>query len=365
MGAVSLSKMADSRDSGGAGPSGEFVIRTQLAQARVTQERHEEECGSQKSPLVGLRYSSDESCLWRWANSPIDYRIERAVTNFADLDEAERNSVRDSLAMDDFHTLLTFAHRCALATLRCRDASKIETAFIALAMIELERIDWRDLLVANRLVCYAGQQLGAPVSNLVGRAMQLAAPQTAEALLEDRITRIDLARSCGYREVCTSEGVALFGTGYKRYSPQADLAKIAFECAVAFEDNGYEIGSIDVASDIPLTWLDSSDGSAIATMVRGFSGCVCIRGVPRADPAPLSSGQSLLVFLAEAASEEDARAVAAAAENSSNSLHTQLGLATRRLCASIIQRSWMADTPPLEDMRSLERLRFVVKQLLV
>ncbi len=341
------------------------MIGMQLAEATAAQQRHEVARGCQHSPLADLRYSRLESRLWRWANSPVDLCIETIVANFARLGEAERNSVRDSLTMDDFYTLLTFAKRCALATLRSCDAGKIEPAFTAMAMIELKRIDWRDLLVTRGLACYSGQRLGASVANLVTQTMEMAEPQTAKALLGDRRTRIDLAKSCGLREVSTPEGVALFNTGYERFSPKADLIGIAFSGAVALEDSGYEIGSVEVASGVPLTWLNSSDGSAIARMVRDFSGCVQIHGIPHADPAPLSSGQSLLVFVVEAASEKDAREVAAAVQNSSSSLRTQIGLNSGQLCAVIIQWSWMADTLPLEDVRSLERLRVVFERLLV
>lgn len=349
----------------GARSSETFVIGTQIAQARAAQNRHDEEHGSQPSPMAGLRYSNAEGRLWRWVESPIDSSIEAIVADFAGLDHAQRNAMRDSLTMDDFYTLLTFTRRCALATLRSGEPSKLEPAFIAIAMIELERIDWRDLLVANWLVRYAGQRQGVSVKDFVSRAIELAEPQTAEALRRDRSARIDLAESCGYREVSTPEGVALFETGYERFSPSANLAGIAFDVAVALEGNGYAIRSVKVACDLPLTWLRSRDGSAIAKMVRRFSGCISINGVPSLDPEPKPSGQGLLVFLAEAASVDDAMEVAAAAESSSDSLRTQIGLASGRLCAVIIQRSWMADTPPLEDKSSLERLRTVFERLLV
>jgi hypothetical protein len=158
--------------------------------------------------------------------------------------------------------------------------------------------------------------------------------------------------------------VALFHTRYEHFSPEADLERIAFESALALENNGYEIEDITVASDLPLTWLNGRDGSAIAKMAGSLSGCVAIHGVPRADAAPSSSGQMLLVFLGEAASERDAREIAAAAENASSSQRTELGLASRRICTVIIQSSWMADTPPMENARSLERLRSVFERLL-
>lgn len=353
------------RLTGGASSTGTVVLGTQMAQARAAQQRHEEERGIQPSPLADFSYSSPEIRLWRWRDSPVDHGIEMEIARFAELGEAERNAVRVSLTMNDFYTLLSFAKRSALAALRTGDSSKIEPAFTAMAMIALERIDWRDLPMTSSLVCYAGQRLTAPVPKLVSRAAELAEPQTAEALLHDRTRQIDLAPECGYREVSTPEGAAIFHTSYKHFSPKADLVGIAFGCATALEDNGYNIDRVELATDLPLTWLDSKDGSAIAKMVRKFSGCVSIDGAPRSDPEPMSSGQSLLVFLAEAASEKDAREVATAAQNSTYPRRTQIGLASGQLCAVIIQRSWMADTPPLEDVRSLERLRPVLERLLV
>lgn len=340
------------------------VIGTQMAEARAAQQRHEELHASHQSPLADVQYSSVESSLWRWADSPFDNQIEILTADFAALDEADRRSLRDSLTTDDFYTLLTFARRCALATLRGGNGNMIEPAFVALAMIDLERIDWRDLLVANWLISYAGERMEMPIARLVKRTMQLAEPRTAKIVKQRQGSGIDLAAFCGYQEVNTREGMALFETGYAPFSPMADLSGIAFECAVALEENGYEIGSVQVATDLPLIWLDGSEGSAIAKLVQNISGCVSISGVPRADPAPRSSGQSLLIFLAEAASENDAREIAAAAQKRSGPLATQLGIASRRTCAVVIQRSWMADTPPLEDARSLERLRVVFEGLL-
>lgn len=357
-------RVVSAKDKNGTGSSNVVELGTQMAQASAAQRRHEKTHAPPNSPLAALRYSSIENRLWRWVDSPIDSRIETIVTDFAALGEVERNSVRDSLSMDDFYTLLTFARRRALAVLRGSEATQIEPAFVSIAMIDLDRIDWRDLLMAGSLVCYAGERIGAPVADLVSRRIQLAEPKTAQALKRQRTTRIDLAQSCGFREVRTSEGVALFDTQYEHFSPRADLERIAFESALALENSGYEIEDISLASDLPLTWLNARDGSAIAKMARSLSGCVSIHGAARADPAPRSSGQSLLVFLGEAASETDAREIAAAAENTSSSQRAELGLASRQVFAVVIQHSWMADTPPMENAHSLERLRGVFERLL-
>ncbi len=348
-----------------ANPTDTFAIGTQLAEATASQQRQEELHGSQVSPLIDLSYSSTESRLWRWADSPVDGAIEAIVTTFAGLETAQRQAMRDSLSMDDFYTLMTFAQRCALASLRSGNVCKIESAYSALTMIALDRIDWRDLSVTNWLVSYAAEKAGMSTASLLNEVAQIAESQTAKALRRDWKGSIDLAEMCGLREVSTPAGVALFQTDYQPYSPEADLAAVAFDCAVALEQNGYEIDRVKIASDLPLTWLDSNEGSAIAKVVEKLSGCVTISGVPRADPAPMSSGQSLLVFLAEAACKKDAREIASKAEDSSSSSSTQLGWASGKLCAVIIQHSWIADTPPSEDKSSLERLRAVFDRIQV
>lgn len=340
-----------------------YVIGTQMAAASAAQQRHEKAHGQLPSPVRHLSYSATECRLWRWSDSPVDSLIETKVATFAGLGDAERNSMRDRLSMDDFYTLLTFTRRCVLAALRNGDASKLEPAFAALAMIELERIDWRDLMMAKSMIGHAAQKLGAPFADLAAMAGKLAEPRTAEVLADKHSGRVNLAEACGLQEVDTTEGLALFDTSYARFEPRADLAGKAFQCALALEENGYAIDRLQLASDLPLVWLRGGDSSANKRLVERFTGCITIGGVPLTDPEPMSSGQSLLVFLAEVASESDALEIAAAADICTTSV-TQIGLATGRLCAIIIQRSWMADTPPMEDKRSLERLREVFVKLL-
>src|SRR5688572_19749298 len=80
------------------------VIGTQIADAIAAQRRHAAGSEGGSSSLANLRYSTKESCLWRWTDSPVDDDILAAVAHFAELDEAERSKVRNSLTMDDFYT---------------------------------------------------------------------------------------------------------------------------------------------------------------------------------------------------------------------------------------------------------------------
>jgi hypothetical protein len=342
-----------------------FVLGMPLAQAMEAQREHDGQRGSRRSLLADLCYSDEECRLWRWTDSSLDSAIETIVADFAGRAPAEREAARDSLTLEDFYTLFTFVQRCVLLALRTGEADRITVAFTAIAMVARARVDWRDLLVAIWLARYAGQRLNAPVAHIAGRAARLAEPATSKALLVDRGKPVKLAEACGYREVVTSEGLALFRTSYEPFSPRADIAAIAFAAALALEAEGYSISDIELATDLPLVWLNSDEGSALAQMVGGFSGCGSIHGVPTADPQQASSGQSLLVFIAEAASVSDACDVALAAQQATDAERTVLGISSGRLCAVIIQRSFMAGTPPLEGMGSLERLRPVIAPLLV
>lgn len=340
-----------------------FEIGRQLSDALAAQRRLDETQDEHlPSPMADHRYSSAECSLWRWKDSAVDGRIEAEVESFGRLGPADRIAMRKRLALDDFYALLTFSRRCVLASLRNNDASKLGVAFGAMAMIEMERIDWRDFVIAERLASYAGQRLHAPMKSIVRNAIQMAEPEVAEALSTNRTRPIDIEATCGYREVRTPEGLALFYTSYQRFTPKADLARLAFEGALTLEDRGYQIDSITLAVDLPPVWLNSARGSRLAKTIEKFSGCVSLHRVLRADPEPRHSGQFLLVFLAEAASEQDALEIASAAD--SNPGRSEIALALGRIVAVIIQSSCMADTLPMEDRSSLERLRPIFEQLL-
>jgi len=228
------------------------VIEMQLTRSMEAQHPHDDQRGSHPSLLADLRYSKEQCRLWRWAESPVDRPIESIMAEFAGLVGPERKALRDSLTIDDFYTLIAFVRRSALSALRTDEAGKIGLAFTAIAMIARSRIDWRDLMVAIWLLRYAGQRLNAPVADMAAGAARLADLQTAEALLMDKNKRVKLAESCGYWEAVTTQGVAFFGTGHKRFSPTADLPEIVFAAALALEAEGYTVSDIEVATGLPL-----------------------------------------------------------------------------------------------------------------
>ena len=333
-----------------------MVLGQELADAQEAEARHADHALG-PSPMAGLSYPPSAVRLWRWEESPVDPAIAALTLEFAGLPASARAQMRASLAMDDFYELLTFTRRSALAALRSGNAAPLAPAFTALAMIEQARIDWRDLTVAAGLVCGAGRIVGAPVPGWVDRAAALAEPECAQTLLAFRTSKPDLAATCGLIAVETAEGVVLFDSGFGRYAPRADLAGMALACAQGLEAQGYTIESITLACDLPPVWLGAAEGSRLGRIAESLAGCVSISGSPQADPSPWAPDQHLLVFLAEARKPDEAAEIARAAQERRDSDCSQIGVASDKLCAVVIQRSVLVDTPPRESPEDLERLR--------
>lgn len=334
------------------------VLGTEVAHARAAQARHAADRASGPSPMADIRYPAAATRLWRWIESPVDAAIELLVSEYAVLPRTDRDNLRSVMTMDDFYELLTFSRRTCLAALRSGTASQMDAAFTALAMIDRERIDWRDLALAAGIVCHTAGRFGLSVTACADRAAQMAAPDTAAEILAVSKGRTDRLTSWGYREVATAAGVVMLGASYHPYAPQADLAALALTLVDGLESEGYLIEDIELGVQLPPVWLGEDYGSRLARKLETLRGCVVIRGVPQAFPDPWKQeGQQLLIFLAEARSVPDAGAIAQAAQLRGHGGSSQIGVASGKLCAVLIQNSFMADTKPLETGTALERLR--------
>src|SRR5262249_26963862 len=107
----------------------------------------------QPSPIHKKRYTfvRCETSLIKPAPHPLDDTIASLCRKFVRSRQAQRQTLRASLSMDDFYTLLTFAHRAAVFALRDRGAVGVAAGrrcavgvadgLTGVAMIEAERVD--------------------------------------------------------------------------------------------------------------------------------------------------------------------------------------------------------------------------------
>ncbi len=267
--------------------------------------------------------------LWRWRDAAEDDAVAALLARCADADPAGSRALRDTLTVEDFFSLVTFAQRCVLAALRTRDAGWVSRGWAALAMIDLNRCaDRRDVWMAARLVRYATNRLGLDPGPVSRRAFERADPDTA-ALLAEVVAddEPDLTEDCGMREVRTDTGPILVYDDDETYQPDTDLVEIALRLTALLSEHGYTEAGVTVAAAIGQHWL----ARTMSGTVPALTGCVAVH----ADP-PDDRSNALLIFVGEAATPDDATLIASAIQATPVANSPVLGRSVGRLCAVMV-----------------------------
>ena len=334
--------------------SDDVFLGMELAVARAAQQLHRVSA-SGPSPLRDVSYPGAAAVLWRWVHATQDAAVWTFVRAYTG--PVDHARVRSSLTMDDFYTLMTFARRCVLAALRNEDPGAAEAAFDALSAIDVERVDWRDVMVAASLASYAARRVGLGADEVLAGAVRRAEPQVAE-ILERAVTQdVDLAGDWGYREVRTADGPVLIESDGELAAEE--LLPVLLAAAEAVEDDGmYEVTNAGVADELPAAWLD--DTPEIAGARARLRGCVEVH----AEPPQVRFRDFLLVFLAEAERERDAEVIAEAAVQAVGPGTARLGIAVGRRCAVVIASSGVAGEPCVESPATLARFDPRIRGLL-
>ena len=285
------------------------------------------------SPLGHIGYPRRATALWRWVDAPQDAEIEAFL-----------RSPAPGLTESDFYTLMTFARRCVLRALRTKDPAAALAAFDALSLIRLDQVDWRDVVVTATLASYGARRTGLDPELVLTGPVRRAEPAVADLLTGAATSD---AGTGGYHELKTANGPVLIDASGPVRGAVA-LLRTALAVAEVVEDDGrYEVGGVAVDRELPAVWLDGSAETARRRLKR----CASVR----ADP-PGSRSHFLLVFIAEAATDEDASAIAASARRRVLDGAVELGIAVGNWCAVVIARTAVYGQPDLEDERSLARL---------
>ena len=335
------------------------VLGAELAKATAAEARHRE-AALGPSPLAGVEYdaSRGEVSLFRFVESPTDEIILRFIDEYRHLGSNERAEVRSSLTMEDFYTLLNFARRRALLTLRAKDSTIVTAGIEAVSLIDVECIDWRDAVWASALLAYAGGRTGLNVSNAFTAAASAAEPGVAEILERFAHEEVNnLEEDWGYRELATPSGIILASDGGEPFAPTTDLVFIAFAIVALIEGGPWHISDVETGSVLPAVWLRGGDPNIVNTALKSMTGCVAINGALSPTVSPHPGVQQLIVFLAEFSDWGAASTIAAACGADRQGDFAGLGVAAGMLCAVLVSRSVMDGIESYEDQNSLERFR--------
>jgi hypothetical protein len=327
-----------------------------MAAATEVEQRHQA-VSHGPSPLAGISYdaAAGEFGLFQFVESPTDQHVNAVVGTAWASQDADIALTRNTLTQHDLYTLLNFARRCALAALRDQSSAHVVNALRAMALVDPERIDWRDAAVAAGLLAYAGHSLGEKVRTLVSDAAARAEPSMAEILANHAKVPSKGLTVGGYREVRTSQGVGLTSDYGNRYEPSVDLLAHAERIVQFIERDRYRVNDVTTGADLPAVWLPAAKATTLGA-AEALRACLTVSARPKSD-ARGTPEHMFSVFLAEARNSQDAEDIANAAVPKPGSETALVGVASGTICAVLVARSVVVGVAPMEDMQSLGRFR--------
>lgn len=314
---------------------------------------------ARKSPMPAGRYGSnnDELRLVNPRRNELDEAVEELTRRYARSDEAERARTRDSISTEELTVLEVFAGRAAVFGMRERRAEWLAAGVTAVAMLEMKRIDFRDL---NGHLCrlyHAAARVGADQSKLFGDAARLAEPEIAEFIRKySEPGRVEnTCSACGVYEVETEGGVGFIMCWYEPYNPTYELKHVAIDVARLV---GREYDTTpSVASEFPANWLEGVDDDALRRAEGRVRAAASVHTLGRrgqdADAAFVSG--TFMVFIVELADEESAQALLGIARRKKVPDYVLAGLAERRLFCLVIASTSTTGGERFETGESLSR----------
>ena len=343
-------------------PSDEgFTIGQEMADARAADEDHRRRTKDPAaSPLEGVRYSADagEHNLLSYVPSALDATVAAFVDEYVNATDADRSGLRSRLGMDDFYTLIAFGRRACVAALRSGDPSIARRALDAASMIDMERLDWRDLVVLVAIAAHVIRRLGGDPESWIDSVASRA--QVDAAAVFTRFARpspedADLG-SWGLIVMDAGEGDSLVDLWGEPYRPTVDLLRLALHIGAHIDSqDSYRTGRVAVGVRLAPVWLPGAKRKEEKPVLDRALGTISINCSLAAPRGAEDDAQSLLTFLIEARDPADAEEL----ENWARHPATTHAVATARegpVIAVAIARSTVHGVASRETTASLGRL---------
>lgn len=336
------------------------VLGQQMADARKAERARIDSGPSLPSPMPKDVYPTDEGIFA--ALNPrlvsLDIALKEICRQAASLDADSHARMRRAISMDEFYTLLAFSRKMALLSIREKSTEGLREAVEAVALVEIARVDHRDVTVALGVLAYAYARIGESPHHWFEDASKRADPQVAGMLRElaRRSFREKKLSDLSYlEEVSTKYGPAFVTSGIDSYSPTVDLVSVAVEIAELIEADRYRGVGIQVRTILPSVWLRSAGETAVRAALEGAVAGASVSGLLRLESHPVEEGHSLLVFLVECADRIRASALEGFAQKASHTTHAVYGCAEGRLFCIVVGHSIMHGVAPIETASTLAR----------
>ena len=295
----------------------------------------------------------------------LDGAVADVCRSFAQLADDVRNDVRRTISLDEFYTLLTFSRRAAVFALRGVQSDLVD-GMTAISMIEAERVDFRDIVVALGLLHHAGIRVGQDVSRLWEETAARSEPRVADlinGLLARSRTDQDIRNLCGLVEVETDNGGGFVGWGFRPYRPTCDLLRTSLGIARLMEAGAYEPDDPELATELPKVWFRGEPKPPVTEILEDVVAGATVNCRLRPSVLPTHANQQLTMFLVELPDALQALDLARASERPTDGF-ARLGVATGRLFCLVVARSFVQGVESYETVETLARLRPGIAQVL-
>ena len=321
------------------------------------------------SPLPSFDYSkwSGEQSLIDPVENELDLKIRQLCTAFKTYDADKRKEARNSLSQDNIYTLLEFTKRATIFGIRKKDQSYISNGFIAIAMIDAERCDYRDVLVTLSFLNYGLQKLNIEQNSIVQETVKLSDGKTKK-LTEEFFQRSEkngsIEEMAGYTAIETSKGISFIETSYEKYTPKHNLAKILFDISDYVYSDKYLKGQVAIGEGIPSIWLSAENDSKIEKALAETSGTATLSTQLRNDFSPKSDMQMLLIYLSEFNDGKSQQILLEQLGKTSPTTFKRISFVQDNILCVMVQRATMVDLADFESQESLRRFEKPIRELI-
>lgn len=347
-----------------------YVIRELRAKAVEAEQRRKTKGDVGESPMQDQKYDfwRGELNLINPVQNHLDTMIGELCKRFASSDAQARASIRASIRLEELYTLLTFSRRAAVVAIRQQSVDWVNNGLTAISIIEYERADFRDILLALSLLYNSATRIGENADQLLRYVATLSEPEMAKLIIEfmERTEKgKDLRSSWGYEEVETKDGVGLIGWDFKSYNPTYDLKKIAIETGDLIATDKYQPQSISVASELPPYWLVSyRDYTSAEKVPLIFRAGASIWARLRPNEHPKHDSQMLMVYFEEGADENTARALLEMSKKKGPPDYCMKGFVKGRLFCLLVAKSEEMGVKSFETPKSVERFSEGISEIM-
>lgn len=345
------------------------VIGENQAKAAVAEEQRKQKGDSGKSPMPATIYDfwRGEGSLVNPVKNSLDSELSELCQRFAKSDAQVRAEIRTSISMDEFYTLLSFSNRAAVFAIRERNLNWVRNGLTAIAMIEAERTDSRDILWALSLLYHSARRVGADANQLFRAAAKLAEPNVSSLFTEfigGTAKYKDLRSSWGYDEVETKDGIGFIGWGFADYRPTYDLKRIVIDIGDLVAKDKYQTSSVDVAEKLYPVWLESEENRSVELTLKKVRAGASVHAKLRPNEHPTYNSQVLMVFLVEVENERVAQELLDMSRKKKPTNYSMIGIAEGSLFCLVVGESFEHGVQSFETSESLPRFEKGITEIL-